>query len=164
MCTSICGVDCAVCGFRTQCSGCAETGGRPFGGECVVASCCQKHGKPRCEACAEPSCGLRARLIAEFNALGIPDMPTVTELLPLGGFYVNLEYTMPSGQPVRLLRNEKIYLGYQLCKTGSDRCYGLVADENFCSSASTVKTVRTPSSSYIKSGRKRLRLWGSVVF
>lgn len=58
-------------------------------------------------------------------------MPTVTELLPLGGFYVNLEYTMPSGQPVRLLRNEKIYLGYQLCKTGSDRCYGLVADENF---------------------------------
>lgn len=131
MCTSICGVDCAVCGFRTQCSGCAETGGRPFGGECVVASCCQKHGKPRCEDCAEPSCGLRARLIAEFNALGIPDMPTVTELLPLGGFYVNLEYTMPSGQPVRLLQNEKIYLGYQLCKTGSDRCYGLVADENF---------------------------------
>ena len=42
-----------------------------------------------------------------------------------------LEYTMPSGQPVRLLQNEKIYLGYQLCKTGSDRCYGLVADENF---------------------------------
>lgn len=70
-------------------------------------------------------------MIAEFNALGIPDMPTVTELLPLGGFYVNLEYTMPSGQPVRLLQNEKIYLGYQLCKTGSDRCYGLVADENF---------------------------------
>lgn len=128
---SICGVDCAACPFGDRCGGCAETNGRPFGGECVVASCCLRQGKARCAACGEPSCGLKAKLIAEFNALGVPGMPTVTELVPLGGFYVNLMYPLPSGQAVPFLREDRIYLGGQLCKHGSDRCYGLIADESF---------------------------------
>ena len=47
------------------------------------------------------------------------------------GAYVNLEYTLPSGQKIRLLDDKKVYLGYQLEKENSDRCYGLVADNHF---------------------------------
>ncbi len=32
---------------------------------------------------------------------------------------------------LKLLHNSKIYLGYQLEKPNSDRCYGLVADDDY---------------------------------
>lgn len=73
----------------------------------------------------------KPRLIAEFNALGIADMPRVTDLCRLAGAYVNLEYPLPNGEKVRLLDDKKIYLGYQLEKEKGDRCYGLVADEQY---------------------------------
>ncbi len=38
----------------------------------------------------------------EFNTLGIPDMPTITTLCQLSGAYVNLEYTLPNGEKMRL--------------------------------------------------------------
>lgn len=76
------------------------------------------------EACKE-------QIIKEFNALGITDMPTITNLCQLSGAFVNLEYTLPSGQNVKLLDDNKIYLGYQVEKVGSDRCYGLVADNQY---------------------------------
>lgn len=58
-------------------------------------------------------------------------MPTVTNLCQLIGAYVNLEYTLPSGQKIKLLDDKKVYLGYQLKKENSDRCYGLVADNHY---------------------------------
>ena len=58
-------------------------------------------------------------------------MPEVTDLNALAGSYINLVYTLPSGQAVKLLEDEKIYLGNQLEKAGSSRCYGLAADESF---------------------------------
>ena len=70
-------------------------------------------------------------MIAEFNALGIEDMEEVTGLNALLGAYINLEYTLPNGQAVKLWKHEKIYLGNQLCKKNSSRCYGLTADENY---------------------------------
>lgn len=33
-------------------------------------------------------------------------------------------------QAAKLLDDEKIYLGNQICKQDSDRCYGLAADED----------------------------------
>ena len=69
-----------------------------------------------------------AKLMQEFNALHIPDMPPVTELFPLNGSYVNLSYPLPNGQTVKLLKDENVYLGTQLPKANSDRCYGLIAD------------------------------------
>ena len=118
---TICGADCSACPQRERCAGCVETGGRPFGGDCVAALCYQSGG----QACFE---AFKAKLIAEFNALGVPDMPEVTELCLLSGAYVNLAYTLPSGQCVKLLDDRKIYLGYQLEKPQGDRCCGLVAD------------------------------------
>ena len=121
---TICGADCGKCGSQSQCKGCMETNGRPFGGSCVVAEC-YKSGGEHCFA------AYKKRLIEEFNSLGIADMPAVTTLCPLNGAYVNLEYTLPNGEKAKLLDDTKVYLGYQLEKANSDRCYGLVADDMY---------------------------------
>ena len=49
----------------------------------------------------------------------------------LNGFYVNLEYSLPNGQSVKLLEDNKVYLGNQIEIQGSGRCYGIVADEKY---------------------------------
>lgn len=72
----------------------------------------------------------RNTLINEFNALQIADMAEVTELHELKGSYINLMYRLPGGQEIRIWDDNKTYLGNQICKKGSNRCYGLVADEN----------------------------------
>lgn len=132
MTASVCGLDCAACGLKDSCEGCIPSNGRPFhSGQCPLFICCESKGHERCAQCSDGPCGLKDRLIAEFNALGIADMERVIGLNTLPGSYINLEYTMPSGQVVKLLEDEKIYLGNQICKTGSQRCYGLVADERF---------------------------------
>ena len=131
MANSICGVDCGACPFQTGCGGCVRTNGRPFGGDCVVANCCHGRGYDRCGSCQDRPCGLRAQLAAEFNDLGIADMEPVTDLNALKGAFVNLAYTLPNGQQTKFLEDTKIYLGNQLPKRNSDRCYGLAADETF---------------------------------
>lgn len=127
---SICGVKCAQCPSNAVCGGCRETGGRPFGKACTLAACCRAGGRENCGQDGSP-CGHMAPLIAEFNALGIPDMAEVTRLDALVGACINLAYTLPNGQTVKLLEDEKIYLGGQTGKQGSDRYYGLAADEDF---------------------------------
>lgn len=73
----------------------------------------------------------KSQLIQEFNDLNIPDLPPITELFPLNGSYINLEYTLPSGQRVKLLRDSDIYLGCQVERPGSERCYGLSAVDGY---------------------------------
>lgn len=124
MSASICGINCTACELNKTCKGCTETNGRPFGGDCIVASCyCQK-GK-------EAFCEFKAKLIDTFNALGIGDMEKVTDLNALRGSFVNLEYTLPGGQAVKFWDDDKIILGNQLHKRDSDRCYGIAADEKY---------------------------------
>ena len=121
--TSICGMDCTKCELSSACNGCAETNGRPFGGECVVALYCQKGGTALCE--------FKEKLIAAFHALNIEDMDELTGLNALKGSFINIEYTLPSGRTAKFWDDNKIYLGNQLCKKDSDRCYGLAADEKY---------------------------------
>ena len=115
--SAICGLDCTQCGFREQCGGCAETGGKPFGGSCVLAACCLKKGCGNCGRVFEAPCRLKEELVREFNALGIEDMEEVTDLNALAGSYINLEYTLPSGQKAKLWDDSRVY--------------GLTADENY---------------------------------
>ncbi len=131
MTNSICGIDCTKCELKDTCGGCAATNGRPFGGECVVALCCRNKEHEHCGNCADMPCKLKEKLIAQFNALGIEDMEKVTSLNALKGSFINLEYTLPGGQSVKIWEDEKIYLGNQICKKDSDRCYGLAADEKY---------------------------------
>ena len=49
----------------------------------------------------------------------------------LNGFFVNLEYPLANGQKVQFLKDNRVYLGNQIEIEGSDRCYGIVADESF---------------------------------
>ena len=70
-------------------------------------------------------------LIRRFNALQIEGMGKVTDLNPLPGAYVHLEYTLPSGQKVKLLKDEATYYANQLHRQGTRRCYGLAAGEGY---------------------------------
>ena len=121
---TICGIECSGCNFKDNCKGCTETDGRPFGGKCLTAEC-YKSGGENCFT------AYKNRLIDEFNSLGIADMPVITTLCPLIGAYVNPEYPLANGEKIKLLDDTKIYLGSQVEKANGDRCYGLVADDDY---------------------------------
>ena len=121
---SLCGLDCcAACPQRAACGGCRETQGHPFGGTCVAAACVERGGMEAWESWKHAA-------MAELNALCIPDLQ-IDSLVPLNGFYVNLEYRLPNGQAVKLLEDNKVYLGTQIERPGQERCYGVVADEAY---------------------------------
>lgn len=121
---TICGIDCGSCGMKVVCKGCAATGGHPFGGNCITAQCYKNGGK-------ENFCAHKAQLIREFNALEIADMPQITELCPLCGAFINMEYSLPNGEKIKLLSDRDIYLGCQVEKANSSRCFGLAADDQY---------------------------------
>ena len=119
---SICGSDCCEkCGRLSDCGGCIKAEGKPFGGECIAADCIVKNGQEAFEK-------LKKTLISEINALGIENLK-VEGLNLLNGFFVNLEYPLANGQTVKFLADNNVYLGNQIEIPGSDRCYGVVADE-----------------------------------
>ena len=121
--TSMCGIDCGSCGMNSSCKGCADTNGMPFGGKCITAECIKRGGSALSE--------FKQKLIDRINSLGIEDMEEVKELHALKGSFINLEYTLPGGQQAKFWDDNKIYLGNQLPKKGSDRCYGIAADERY---------------------------------
>ena len=113
-----CGSDCcAACSRLAECGGCEKCGGHPFGGSCIA-----ERNKDYLD--------LKQSLIEEINALDISGL-SVDDLNLLSGAYVNLEYPLTNGTKVSFLRNEDIYLGNQIERTDSERCYGVVADETF---------------------------------
>lgn len=74
---------------------------------------------------------MKEKLIKAFNDLNISDMEFVTELHQGKGDFVNLGFPLPCGATVKLWDNDKTYYINQLEKKGSDRCYGLTADEKY---------------------------------
>ena len=119
-----CGLDCCgQCPKAVECGGCENTGGHPFGGSCVAAEWVQQGGSKRLNQ-------EKQRLIAEVNALDIPKL-VITDVTLLNGFYVNLAYPLPSGEMVKLLQDQRVYLGIQIAQPDSDRFYGVVGDERF---------------------------------
>lgn len=121
---SICGKDCCEkCSRKESCGGCIKVKGHPFGGQCVAANWVQNFGREGMEE-------RKQALIQEINALSIPDL-RITDLNLLNGFYVNLEYPLPNGQTAKFLRDENIYWGNQIERPDSERCYGLVANDDF---------------------------------
>ena len=122
---TICGAECSKCGMSESCKGCVETNGCPFGKQCFIAQYINIDGK-------EKFVNFKGKLIEELNQLNIPGMPEIEELYALVGSFVNLEYTIPSGETVKLLDDNCIYLGNQLeCKFANERCYGVIAGMDF---------------------------------
>lgn len=123
---SICGANCADCPSRESCPGCAETEGCLFGKQCFVAKYILTDGTEQWQA-------FRAGIIEEVNALQIDGMEKVTELYPLVGRFVNLEYPVPGGT-VKFLKDDEMYLGAQVknpVDESGKTCFGVIARENF---------------------------------
>lgn len=113
-----CGKDCCKdCGRLSECGGCEKCAGHPFGGSCIAER-------------NKDFSSLKATLINEINSLGIKDL-SVTDLFLLNGAYVNLEYPLENGSAVKFLKDNDVYLGNQIERTGSERCFGVVAAESF---------------------------------
>lgn len=123
---SICGANCAECPSKEVCPGCAATNGCPFGKQCFVARYILTGGMDHYQA-------FKKGLIEEINGLNMDGMERVTELYPLVGSYVNLEYPIPSGT-VRFLKDDEMYLGAQvknLFDESGKTCFGVIVRENF---------------------------------
>ena len=113
-----CGKNCCEnCIRLSECGGCEKSAGHPFGGSCIAE---------RNSNFSE----LKQQLIEEINALGIGGL-IVDDLNLLTGAYVNLEYPLSNGTTARFLNDKDIYLGNQIERPDSERCYGVVADEMF---------------------------------
>ena len=121
---SICGVNCCdECSRKEACGGCKKSNGSPFGGTCIAAECIKKGG-------IEEFYRVKNELISEFNDLGIKGLK-VTDLNLLNGYFVNLDYPLVNGESVKLLEDNNVYLGNQIERSNSDRCYGIVADDTY---------------------------------
>lgn len=123
---SICGANCAECPSKEACPGCAKTNGCPFGKQCFVAKYILTGGIENWQA-------FKTGLIDEINGLNVDGMEMVTELYPLVGSFVNLEYPIPSGT-VKLLKDDEVYLGTQVKNLFDDSgktCFGVIARESF---------------------------------
>ena len=113
-----CGSNCCEnCSSFSKCGGCENCAGHPFGGSCIAE---------RNRDFSE----LKQQLMEEINALGIRGL-TVNDLNLLTGAYVNLAYPLSNGTTVKFLNDKDVYLGNQIEKQDSERCYGVVADERF---------------------------------
>ena len=113
-----CGVDCCKdCDRLSACGGCEQCKGHPFGGSCVAER-------------NKDFLFLKQQLIDEINAFGIEGL-AVTDLNLLTGSYVNLSYPLANGSAVQFLKDNDIYFGNQVEQADSERCYGIVANEDF---------------------------------
>ena len=122
---SICKANCEECFMKDKCSGCAEINGNPFGKRCFIAEYINIGGEEKLQE-------FKDKVVEEFNELKIQGMPKVENLNILPGVFVNLEYALPSGETVKFLDDNHIYLGNQLeCEFGDDRCYGIIAGMDF---------------------------------
>ena len=113
-----CGENCCKECYRLQeCGGCEKCQGHPFGGSCVAER-------------NKDFTSLRQLLIDEINDLGIEGL-ALSDLNLLTGSYVNLSYPLANGSAVQFLKDDDIYLGNQVEQADSERCYGIVANEDF---------------------------------
>lgn len=124
---SICGANCSECPSKESCKGCEQTKGCPYGKQCFIAKYILTGGMEKYEE-------FKNKLIDEINALGIEGMEKVTYLYPLVGNFVNLEYPLPSGERIKFLKNDEMYLGAQVANLFDESkktCFGVIAREGF---------------------------------
>ena len=70
------------------------------------------------------------RILAKLYTLGIEELCSVKTLNLLGGDYINLECSLPNGKIGKILDDNKLYLANQVEENGTDKCFGIAADEN----------------------------------
>jgi len=73
---------------------------------------------------------LQNKIINRLHLSGIEELKSVTSLNELDGDYINLECRWPNGATGKILDDKKKYYGIQVERPGSDKCYGIAADEH----------------------------------
>lgn len=74
----------------------------------------------------------KKKLICELNTLlQIEGLPRLENLNVLSGEFINMEYTLPNGEKVKFLDDNKTYLGSQLESEIPGRCFGIAANMDF---------------------------------
>ena len=87
----------------------------------------QYNGAPKREDFKE----FKAILCREFNTLlSTEGLPEVKDLNVLSGEFINMEYTLPSGEKAKFLDDNATYLGSQL-EGANGKCYGIAANMDF---------------------------------
>lgn len=125
MCKSICGINCNECNLIGRCSGCAATGGIPFGKQCFAAKYIKIGGAVKYEE-------YKKSLINEINGLNITGMSEITELYPMLGELINIEFTLPNSKTVKFLDDNTIYLANQIeCEFDNECRFGICAGTDF---------------------------------
>ena len=126
---TVCGAKCDECKLykNSKCRGCKITNSCPFGKKCWIAKYIEVGGSDNFDI-------LKKQLINELNELNIPGMPKITDLYPLLGKFINIEYQL-SNNKIKLLQDDIAYLGNQVECEFSDlamkKYFGLVANMDF---------------------------------
>ncbi|MBR6622085.1 MAG: helix-turn-helix domain-containing protein [Bacteroides sp.] len=94
---------------------------------------------------AEAFEAFKKQLIEEINALHIDGMPKLEKLNALVGGYINMEYRLPNGKPVKFLDDSATYLGNQLeSESEKGRCFGIAANADFILVCTYAENVENP--------------------
>lgn len=121
----LCGANCQNCPSKDDCKGCKSTGAMPFGDKCVAGEYIKIGGM-------DAYLAFKNQLMGEINELLVKEgIPKTDNLFELHGEFVNLQYDLPSGEKVKFLKDNKIYLGCQIEASDCEMCYGVVADTSF---------------------------------
>lgn len=122
---SYCGSDCVHCGLHALCRGCTATCGKPFGKPCFAARYIRAGGIDSFEV-------FKKLLAEEADMLAVPGMPKVTELVPINGRFLNMNYRLPGGQHTPFLDDDAVYLACQLpCDFDEGRFFSVVAGPDY---------------------------------
>lgn len=128
---SYCGVDCAKCYKNQECAGCMSSGGKPFGGECVIAECCKKNkDTSNCGLAYFSECQLKKSVIGEMRQCGIEGINCYKLIYEVPGFLINMECKFPDGSIRRPFVDNKIYISGQYRIPDNERRYTAVADKD----------------------------------
>ncbi len=74
---------------------------------------------------------IKHQLIDELNALGLADLPKITNLFIMQGSFINMAYPI-HGNQVKLLDDNQVYWSTQIEKPNAPgRCYGIACDEKY---------------------------------
>ena len=71
-----------------------------------------------------PLCGYLLQMKKQYDL-------TLNDFNLLNGAYVNLAYPLPNGTTTQFLNDNDIYFANQIERPNSERCYGVVANEEF---------------------------------
>lgn len=69
-------------------------------------------------------------LLEKIKNSGIKDLEKINTLNLLDGSYLNLECRLPNGKTGKILDDNKKYYANQIDIEGSDKCFGVAADDN----------------------------------